>query len=106
MSDDIIAFCETRARDGVGIYPSLAEDVTSRILPHNPRMFTEHRPERIEPHMVTLARLPDRETIKAHTDGVVLAMGVRPRKNAAEEFQATFDRVHVVGDAVGRAGAF
>ena len=94
-----LALVEMLDSVGPGIYPSVVEDVMSRILPHDPRVFTGHRLERIAPHAITLTRLSDGETVKIHADWVVLAMGVRPRREVVETFRAAFGNVHAVGDA-------
>jgi 2,4-dienoyl-CoA reductase-like NADH-dependent reductase (Old Yellow Enzyme family)/thioredoxin reductase len=84
---------------GPGMYPSLVEDVMSRITPHNPCVLTSHRLEQITPHNIMLTRLSDNEKIEIPVDWVVLAMGVRPRMDIVEEFRTAFDNVHAIGDA-------
>ena len=70
-----------------------------RIVPHNPKVLTGHRLERVRPDGVELTRLEDGEKVFVEADAVVLAMGVRPRKAVVDEFKAAFANVRVVGDA-------
>ena len=84
---------------GPGMYESLVADVMSRITPHEPKVLTGHRLERIDAGKIVLTRLEDGETIEQQVDRVVLAMGVRPRKDIVEEFKNAFDNVLAVGDA-------
>jgi len=84
---------------GPGMYPSLVGDVMSRIDPHNPRVLTGHRLEQIAPNKIMLTRLSDGEKVEIPADWVVLAMGVKPRGDVAEEFRKAFGNVHVIGDA-------
>ncbi|MCL2704561.1 MAG: NAD(P)/FAD-dependent oxidoreductase [Defluviitaleaceae bacterium] len=84
---------------GTGIYPTVVHDVMSRITPHNPQVLTGHRLERITPDKIILTRLTDGETVEVNTDWVVLAMGVRPRRDTADEFRKIFGGVIAVGDA-------
>ena len=94
-----LALVEMLDSVGPGMYPSVVEDVMSRIVPHNPQVLTGHRLEQIAPPEVALTRLADNEKVVIHADWVVLAMGVRPRRDIVEEFRANFDNVQVIGDA-------
>ena len=94
-----LALVEMLDSVGPGMYLSLVEDVMSRILPHNPLVLTGHRLERIEAKKILLTRLSDNEKVELPADWVVLAMGVRPRKDIAEEFRKVFGNVQVIGDA-------
>jgi len=84
---------------GVGIYSAVVEDVMSRIEPHGAQVLIGHRLEEIMPEAIKLTRLADDETVELKTDWVVLALGVRPRKDLVDEFSAAFDNVQVIGDA-------
>ncbi|MEA5013863.1 MAG: FAD-dependent oxidoreductase [Candidatus Limiplasma sp.] len=84
---------------GTGMYPALVEDVMSRINPYGPSILTGHRLARIAPGRATLTRLSDQESVGVQADWVVLAVGVRPRKETVEEFCSALDNVRVIGDA-------
>jgi len=84
---------------GPGMYPSIVEDVMSRILPHNPAILTGHRLARVGAGNITLSRLSDQSQAEIPADWVVLAAGVRPRKEIVEVFHAAFGNVHAIGDA-------
>ncbi|MDO4546620.1 MAG: NAD(P)/FAD-dependent oxidoreductase [Clostridia bacterium] len=85
---------------GPGMYPSVVTDVMSRILPSNPRILTGHRLDRVTPNGVEITRLADGESLRVPADTVVLALGVRPRKDLADSFKEAFANVRVVGDAL------
>lgn len=87
---------------GPGMYPSVVEDVMSRITPHEPRVLTGHRLASVTPDGVELTRLSDGGTVFVKADHVVLAIGVRPRRQVADAFRAAFPNAQVVGD--GRKG--
>jgi 2,4-dienoyl-CoA reductase-like NADH-dependent reductase (Old Yellow Enzyme family)/NADPH-dependent 2,4-dienoyl-CoA reductase/sulfur reductase-like enzyme len=84
---------------GPGMYETVVMDVMSRIMPHDPKVLTGHRLERVTPEGVELTRLEDGEKVFVEADAVVLAMGVRPRKDLVDEFKTAFPNVRVVGDA-------
>ena len=84
---------------GPGMYETVVADVMGRIVPHNPKVLTGHRLERVRPDGVELTRLEDGEKVFVEADAVVLAMGVRPRKAVVDEFKAAFPNVRIVGDA-------
>jgi len=84
---------------GAGVYPTVVQDVMGRIAQHDAVILTGHRLERVTPAGVELTRLSDGEKVAVNADRVVLAMGVVPRKAAADGFKAAFPNVHVIGDA-------
>ncbi len=84
---------------GPGMYETVVADVMRRIVPHDPKVLTGHRLERVGPDGVELTRLEDGEKVFVEVDAIVLAMGVRPRKALVDEFKAAFSNVRVVGDA-------
>jgi 2,4-dienoyl-CoA reductase-like NADH-dependent reductase (Old Yellow Enzyme family)/NADPH-dependent 2,4-dienoyl-CoA reductase/sulfur reductase-like enzyme len=84
---------------GPGMYETVVADVMGRIIPHDPKVLTGHRLERVRPDGVELTRLEDGEKVFVKADAVVLAIGVRPRKAIVDEFKAAFPNVRVVGDA-------
>jgi len=84
---------------GPGMYETVVADVMGRIVPHNPKVLTGHRLERVRPDGVELTRLEDGKKVFVEADAVVLAMGVRPRKAVVDEFKAAFPNARIVGDA-------
>ena len=84
---------------GPGMYPTVVEDVMSQIRPHHPTVLTGHRLESVGPDAITLTRLSDHTQVEVPVARVVLAVGVRPRKDIADTFKAAFDQVRVIGDA-------
>lgn len=99
MDGCALTLVEMLEEPGPGMYPSVVQDVMSRITPHAPTILTGHRLERITPEGVELTRLSDGGKVFAEADRVVLAMGVSPRKDVVDKFKAIFPNVHVIGDA-------
>jgi len=94
-----VTFIEMLESVGCGIYPSIVEDVMTRVAPHSPHVLTGHRLEQISPNKIILTKLQDSEKVEITADWVVLAMGVRPHKAIIEEFCTAFNHVQVIGDA-------
>lgn len=84
---------------GPGIFGAIRNDELSRILPHNPGVYTGHKLLSIEEKTVTLEKTDDHSTVVLPADSVVLALGVRPRSALAESFESCCPQVHIVGDA-------
>ncbi|MDI9369422.1 MAG: FAD-dependent oxidoreductase [Synergistaceae bacterium] len=84
---------------GPGMYHLVVMDVMNRIGPHDPVILTGHRLERIVPGGVKLLRLSDGEMVEVNADGVVLAVGVAPRREVVDSFKTAFPDVVVIGDA-------
>lgn len=94
-----LTLIEMTSEVGAGIYPTVVDDVMGRILPHNPRILTEHRLESVDKNGVDLLRLPDKQHIRIDAEWIVLAMGVHPRRDVVEAFQKEFAHVQIIGDA-------
>lgn len=94
-----VALVEMLGELGPGMYPLVVMDVMSRIQPHDPVILTGHRLERIVPGAVELTRLSDGGRVEVEADGVVLAVGVAPRREVVESFRAAFPDAVVIGDA-------
>jgi len=99
MSGCELTIVEMLEELGVGVYPSVVQDVMSRIVPHGPVILTGHRLESVVPGGVELVRLSDGESVFVKANRVVLAIGVSPRKAVVDAFKAAFSTVRVVGDA-------
>jgi len=84
---------------GMGIYPSVVSDCMGRIEPRGAQILLKHRLEKIQSDRVVLKRLEDGDMIEVEADWVVLALGVRPCKDLADEFKEAFPNVRVIGDA-------
>ena len=83
---------------GPGMYPAVVEDMMSRITPHNPRVLTAHCLKEITTSKIVLTRLTDNEAVEYKVDRVVLAVGVKPRKDITEELCNALDLMHVIGN--------
>lgn len=94
-----VSIIEMADQMGPGIFGAIRNDELSRILPHNPGVYTGHKLLSIEEKTVTLERTEDHSTVVLPADSVVLALGVRPRSALAESFESCCSQVHVVGDA-------
>ena len=94
-----VTIAEMQDTVGPGMYAPIVDDVMSRITPGGARILTGHRLLRITEAGAELKRLSDGENVFVKASCIVLAMGVRPRKETAETFKAAFDNVVVIGDA-------
>ena len=94
-----VSIVEMASEMGPGIFGAIRNDELSRILPHNPGIYTGHKLLSIEGKTVTMEKIDDHSTVVIPADSVVLALGVRPRSALAESFESCCPQVHIVGDA-------
>lgn len=94
-----VAIVEMAQELGPGIFPAIRNDQLGRILPHGPEIYTGHQLTAIAPGSITLKNLANGSQAEVRADSVVLALGVRPRREVGKAFQAAFDQVILVGDA-------
>lgn len=86
-------------RIGRGVFIVVVLDLQERMAPYHPEYLPGHTLTRITPEGVEL-QTADGVSRSVRADTVVLALGVRPDPTVAEQFQAAFPDVRVIGDAV------
>jgi 2,4-dienoyl-CoA reductase-like NADH-dependent reductase (Old Yellow Enzyme family)/thioredoxin reductase len=80
-----------------GLFYMIRDGIIARLDVFKPEIYTGHRLTQITDDSVIL-QSADVE-LKVPVDWIVLALGVRPRKELAESFYSNFDNVMIVGDA-------
>lgn len=90
---------ELQNQVGPGMYPAVVADVMGRIQEGSPRILTGHQLLKVTDAGIEVLRLADHQQIALEADWVVLALGVRPRKDVVDLFRGGFENVVVVGDA-------
>lgn len=96
-----VALVEMAPEIGPGIFPAIRNDELSRVLCHEPEIYAGHRLLEANGQGVLVQNVVTGEQVQVAADSVVLALGVRPRTNAAAAVKAAFPEipVRVVGDA-------
>lgn len=84
---------------GASINPTVFYDLMSRFGKSEPTLLPGHQLMKVTESGVTLKEVSTGDEKKVCADTVVLALGVTPRKNLVEEFEAEFEQVRVLGDA-------
>ncbi len=84
---------------GPGVYPSILVDVMGRITKGGALLLPGHKLLRVNPDGVLLERTTDGTHLDVKGETIVLAMGVRPRKDVVDAFCRAFENVRVIGDA-------
>lgn len=94
-----VSIVEMAGQMGPGIFGAILNDELSRILPHNPGIYTGHRLVSIDEKSVTAEKVSDKTLVTIPADSVVLALGVRSKRELAESFENVCDHVITAGDA-------
>ena len=95
-----VALADMQDKVGSGMFSVIISDLMSRILPHEPEIYTGHALLGITDRGVSLRCLADGSVKELEADWVVLSLGVRPDAEAAERFYGEFGHVVSVGDCV------
>lgn len=94
-----IALLEMAKTIGAGIYPSILVDIMGRLKKHNPMILPGHQMAAVTEKGVLAVNVANGNKVEIEADTIVLALGVRPRRNLVEEFETAFEEVRVIGDA-------
>ncbi|HBT65163.1 MAG TPA: NADH:flavin oxidoreductase, partial [Ruminococcaceae bacterium] len=95
-----VTLVEMLKKVGPGVNETVLYDVMSRFNKGDTAILTSHRLMDITDQGVVLLDMKATATTVLPVDTVVLAMGVRPRRNVAQPFIDTFDDVILIGDNV------
>ena len=99
--DAELSIVEMLPEIGPGIFGAIRNDALSRITPHAPDLYPEHRLVAVGDGTVTLEHLPSGEKKELPADTVILAAGIRPQNQLMQELQESFDNVCAAGDVRG-----
>jgi len=94
-----VSIVEMAPQIGPGIFGAILNDELSRITPHDPAIYTQHKLVSIQDDSITLEKVEDGSNVHVPADSVVLALGVRPRSDIVASFRSAFDHVVAIGDA-------
>lgn len=83
---------------GTTLYPSVSKLLLNRLAENGATIMTGHALKAIEEGRVDLSVTATAFDAAIETDQVVLALGVRPNRALAAAFEASFDKVILVGD--------
>jgi len=84
---------------GQGISFLVVFDIKRRLAEYGPTYMLGHRVSEITEDGVLLERVDGGGKVFVNADTVILALGVRPRKDVVEAFKAAFPEAHILGDA-------
>jgi thioredoxin reductase len=84
---------------GAGAEISVIFDLKQRLAPYNPSYLPGHRLSAITPEGVEFESIEKGLSVFVPADTVILALGVRPRKDLVDYVEAAFPEAHVIGDA-------
>ena len=96
-----VALVEMAPEIGPGIFPAIRNDELGRLLSHKPMVYAGHRLMSISDAGLNVEELASGKNIQIDVDSVVLALGVRPRKQIYDELKQAFPDIEIraVGDA-------
>ncbi len=84
---------------GQGISFVVIFDIKRRLAKYGPTYMLGHEVLEITKDGVALGRMDDGEKVFVNAETIILALGVRPRKDVVEAFKAAFREAHILGDA-------
>ena len=100
MEGHEIAIVEMADEIGGSIYRTVLYDLMSRLQKHDPKLMPSHQLLAVTEKGVLLLNQKSAAEVTLEADTIVLALGVSPRRNLVASFEAAFDEVRVVGDAL------
>jgi pyruvate/2-oxoglutarate dehydrogenase complex dihydrolipoamide dehydrogenase (E3) component len=98
-ADHQVTIVEMLDTMGPGVYPSVLMDVMGRIIKGGALLLPGHKLLRVNPDGALLEKTSDGSHLDVKGETIVLAMGVRPRKDVVDAFCRAFENVRVIGDA-------
>lgn len=94
-----VTLAEMQDTVGPGIYKVVLNDLLQRIEAFQPEVLTGHQLTEVTDTGAKLTRTADGAEVLREADFVILALGVRPRSQIVEAFEAEFDKVIPIGNA-------
>ena len=85
---------------GAGANIIVIMDIKERMACYDPVLLPGHRLLKVTAEGVDLECMESGESVFVAADTVILAMGVRPHREAVDRFKAAFPDARVMGDAV------
>lgn len=94
-----ITLVEKMAELAPGTYHQNLNDVLTRLNRYAPRYLMQHELREIKPGRIMLTQTKTHTNLEIQADHVVLAMGMRSRKNLVQELSGICPKTLVIGDA-------
>ncbi|HZE17538.1 MAG TPA: FAD-dependent oxidoreductase, partial [Mycobacterium sp.] len=85
---------------GAGANTIVVFDIKQRVECYDPVCLPNHRLLKVIPEGVELECMESGQTVLVTADTVIMALGVRPRREVVDRFKAAFPEARVLGDAV------
>ncbi len=85
---------------GAGAEMEVILDLKQRMAPYNPTYLPGHKLLKITSEGVELESMESGSPVFVPANTVILALGVRPKKDLVDYFKAAFPDARVIGDAV------
>jgi 2,4-dienoyl-CoA reductase-like NADH-dependent reductase (Old Yellow Enzyme family)/thioredoxin reductase len=90
---------EKTAELAAGTYHQNLNDVLTRLNRHTPHYLMQHELKEIQPGKIMLVQTTTRKNLEVQADYVVLALGMRSKKNLVRELSGICPNTVVIGDA-------
>jgi len=84
---------------GQGISILVIFDIKRRLAEYDPVYLLGHKVSEITKDGVALERVDNSGKVFVKADTIILALGVRPRKDTVTAFKTAFPEAHILGDA-------
>ena len=84
---------------GAGAEIIVVLDIKQRMAPHDPVYLPGHKLLKVTAEGVELENMDSGQSVFVPARTVILAMGVRPKREVVDRFRAAFPDARVVGDA-------
>ncbi len=94
-----LSIVEMKDAIGEGIFITVLQDVLRELEPYSPKMYPKHKLSKVTKEGVEVTDEKG-EVVTIKAEAVLLAMGVKPRKEVVEMVQSNFDNVVLVGDSI------
>jgi 2,4-dienoyl-CoA reductase-like NADH-dependent reductase (Old Yellow Enzyme family)/NADPH-dependent 2,4-dienoyl-CoA reductase/sulfur reductase-like enzyme len=84
---------------GQGISILVVFDIKRRLAEYGPVYLLGHKVSKITEDGVALERVDESGKVFVNAETIILALGVRPRKDTVNAFKTAFPEAHILGDA-------
>jgi NADPH-dependent 2,4-dienoyl-CoA reductase/sulfur reductase-like enzyme len=94
-----ITIADMMPQIGAGVMPWVVGDLSQHLQPYEPTYLLGHKLLKITPEGAAFEPAEGGASVLVKADTVILAMGVRPRKDVVDAFKSAFPDARVIGDA-------
>ena len=90
---------------GTGVIARVLGVLIARLKKAGVKLMPGHKLTAITDTGITVEKVEDSSSVEMEFDSVILALGIAPKKDYAEEFASNFENVCIMGDAIKSATA-